>query len=1034
MKIPLVLLALIFTGCSREPGKVDAAGTPAMDAPKLTRLDLTPGSSLQEQVTSSAASPTGRTVPGAGYTFELEAGEFLHLDVVQAGTDLVAEVWEAGGARLLKVDTPTGEHSTETLFLVAPQRTSLVLGVEPLAPTKGPARFEIRVRARRPATAQDRQKASALEKITAAEMVWQQDPHLAADLYLEGIELLASAEANDLAAISAMSLSRHYFEKPETRPLAAGILGRAVSICEKTGKSPLLARMLHEQGCSLTQLRRYSAGRVALERSLAIWREFSAPKEVATLLNDLALLFQLDGQVHLALEAYSESLEIWQKLSERRFEAITRTNLGLLYSSFGSERQANLHYRQALKLLDGKSLSSDRALALTRLADNLLYLDGPEAALPLMQEALEIQRALGNPVGEAFVLNSIGRVQKRAQRPRQALEALRRSLALYRDEGLWLEASSASQNLASALEDLGHLEQAEEEFHQSLGWAREHRYTDNIVSALHGLARVERALGRNQAAIGHLGEAIALIERQRQGPAHFDHRSSLLETRLGLYELMIELLVAGYEQGANPEFLERSFEVAEMSRARGFLDALRRGPKSPAGKKEIQQELDRLTGEIHELHLQRLAASSADSSIKKGPASAYDEALAVALGRYQRLEAQLFELRPAEAEIPSLKDVRQHLLAPGTLLLTYHLGEERSFLWTASSRAAQLHVLPGRQKIDRLVEDLVQRLRRPADPLKKDALKLALEEGGRLLLGTAAHELAAAERVLILPAGFLKSVPFGALEDPNRPDQALIASKEILYLPSIAVLVELRRQQTRTQHGQGLAILADPVVGAEDPRWNGPPPVGVQNVSSRLTNTGVELEQIVQAARGMPVLAASGFDANRQLWLSGQLASYRYLHFATHGFWDASWPELSRLLLSPYARDGQPQDGFLRAYEIRRQGISAELVTLSACDSGASLEVGSEGMFGLARGFFDAGAHNVLMSLWPVHDAATAELMTHFYRNLWIAGHSPARSLQLAQNEMAGGSSWPDPFYWAGFVLYGDFERGRRSVELPMKF
>lgn len=1030
MRIPLVLLALIFIGCSQEPAKVDSADSPATAAPEPKRLELTLGSSLQGQVTSSASSPTGRTRPGAGYTFELEAGEFLHLDVVQTGTDLVAEVWETGGARLLRVDTPTGERSTETLFLAPPKRTSLVLRVEPLAPTKSPTRFEIRVRARRPATAQDRQKASALAKISTAEMQWRNDHRLDADLFLEGIGLLAAAEENTLAAISALVLAQLYFENPETRNLASGILAQAVSFSEKSGNRRLQAWMLHEQGRILTQLRDFSSGRVALERSLALWRELSERREIGTLLNDLALLFEFDGQVHLALEVYSEALEIWQSLSERSFEAITRTNLGVLYSRFGSAREANLQYRQALKLLDDTAPSPARALTLTRLADNLLFLDGPEVALPLMEEALHIQRTMGNPVGEAFVLNSIGRAQKLAQRPRLAIEALRRSLSIYREKELWLEASSASQNLAYALEELGHWERAKEEYHQSLLWAREQQHNDNSISALYGLARVERALGNEQVAIERLGEAIVLIEHQRQGPAHFELRSSLLESRLGVYELMIELLVARSEKESNPDYLKRAFEVAEMSRARGFLDALRRAPKNSEQGSGTRREIDRLTAEINDLHLRRLEAL-ADTEKSETP---YDEALKVALGRYQRLEARLFELRQEKTEIPNLDEVQRHLLAPGTLLLSYHLGKERSFLWTVSSNAAQLYVLPPRKTIDSLVQDLTQRLRRPTDPLQANSLRLALEESGRLLLGAAARELAAAERVLILPAGSLKNLPFGALEDPNQAGKNLIASKEVLYLPSLAVLVELRRQQARAQRGQGLAILADPVVGTDDARWDGAPPSTVRSSYTRLQNTNAELEQIAQAARGMPMLAASGFEANRDLWFSGRLASYRYLHIATHGFWDESWPELSRLLLSTYSRKGRAQDGFLRAYEIRRQRLSAELVTLSACDSGASRGWVSEDMFGLSRGFFDAGAQNVLMSLWPVHDAATAELMGRFYRHLWIAKHSPAHALQLAQREMASGTTWPDPFYWAGFVLYGDFEGVPGSAKFPMKF
>jgi CHAT domain-containing protein len=163
------------------------------------------------------------------------------------------------------------------------------------------------------------------------------------------------------------------------------------------------------------------------------------------------------------------------------------------------------------------------------------------------------------------------------------------------------------------------------------------------------------------------------------------------------------------------------------------------------------------------------------------------------------------------------------------------------------------------------------------------------------------------------------------------------------------------------------------------------------------------------------------FAANRAAATSADLGAYRYVHFATHGFLDSQHPELSGLLLSMYDQQGVPQDGFLRAHEVFNLKLAAELVTLSACQTGLGKEIKGEGLVGLTRGFMYAGAPRVVVSLWSVSDEGTAELMARFYRGMLQEGKRPAAALQAAQIAMLKEPKFAAPFYWAAFTLQGEW-------------
>jgi CHAT domain-containing protein len=310
-----------------------------------------------------------------------------------------------------------------------------------------------------------------------------------------------------------------------------------------------------------------------------------------------------------------------------------------------------------------------------------------------------------------------------------------------------------------------------------------------------------------------------------------------------------------------------------------------------------------------------------------------------------------------------------------------------------------------------------------------------------MLLGPVADRLDK-KRLLIVADGALQYIPFGALPPPQKDykSHALIIDYEIVNLPSASSLAMLRREFAGRQPAAGMvAILADPVLQSDDTRVrqagaqakteavaaNGDllrsaTDVGIMSFP-RLQATRREAEAILALAAEGKNLKALDFEASRATAGSPDLADYRIVHFATHGLINNQRPQLSGIVLSLVDEQGRSQDGFLRAHDIYNLRFGADLIVLSACRTALGEEVKGEGLVGLTQAFMYAGAPRVVASLWNVQDRATAELMTRFYEKMLKEGMPPAAALRAAQVSMLKQARWKAPYYWAGFLLQGEW-------------
>jgi CHAT domain-containing protein len=189
----------------------------------------------------------------------------------------------------------------------------------------------------------------------------------------------------------------------------------------------------------------------------------------------------------------------------------------------------------------------------------------------------------------------------------------------------------------------------------------------------------------------------------------------------------------------------------------------------------------------------------------------------------------------------------------------------------------------------------------------------------------------------------------------------------------------------------------------------------------RLTFSLAEADAVYGAASPNDSLKAVDFKASRATATGPELSQYKIIHFATHGVLNSKHPELSAILLSMIDETGRPVDGLLQLHEIYNLNLPAEMVVLSACETGIGKEIRGEGLIALTRGFMHAGAARVVASLWKVNDAATAELMAQFYREMFANGKRPAEALKEAQLSIAKQKRWRHPYFWAAFVLQGEW-------------
>jgi len=798
------------------------------------------------------------------------------------------------------------------------------------------------------------------------------------------------------------------------------------------------------------------------ERALAIRRESGDKRRLLGELENIGATYSDMGDFPRALDYFRQSLAISEELGDRRSKAILLNNFGQIWKETGDNAKALDAQTQSLALAREVGDRYAESIALVSMSELHLLQGEKEKAQGDLALALELSRNTGNPVIEAEVLTKMGVSAADSGDWLKAINLLQQSLSLARATGNLRRERDALIALAQTERERNNLNAARDYHEKALELTESIRakvlrqelrasflasqqdeyeqYTDLLMQ-----------LHRQQPDAGYAAAAFGISERGRA--------RSLLET---LAEARADI-----RRGVDAALLAEERKLTGQIRAKELRrEQLASDPHAAKQIEVLSKEIGDLLNEYQSLQGHIRAASPRFAALTQ------PQPMTAAEVQTLCLDSQTILLEFA------LGARRSWLWAitPGAIA-SYAL-PPRAEIETSARKVYES--LTARQLKKDLTESQRQTLIAESDTkFQTEAAALS-----RMLLGPISAQLQQewkGKRLAVVASGALEYLPFAALPAPETEGQregetgrqgdretssrpvalsprrpvALIADHEIVNLPSASALALIRKEGAGRQMAtKTLAALADPVFEADDPRLaatrkkassNGfiasvrsaesapstsPLPSDLERSArsfhrdgfGRLIFSNEEAEFITRLAPKGSTLKATGFEANRQLAASGELGQYRIVHFATHGLINSEHPELSGLVLSLVDENGKPQDGFLRMSEIFNLEMPADLVVLSACQTALGKEVKGEGLVGLTRGFMHAGAQRVVASLWQVDDLATAELMKHFYRGMLKENLRPAAALRAAQIEMSKSPRWSSPYYWAGFIIQGEWK------------
>ena len=823
-------------------------------------------------------------------------------------------------------------------------------------------------------------------------------------------------------------------------------LSRAVG--DRSGEARTLnniGKVYSDLGEKLKALEYYS-------QSLPLRRAVGDRSGEAVIFSNIGSVYSELGEQQKALEYYSQSLPLFRAVGHRSGEAVILNNIGSVYLDLGEKQKALEYFSQSLPLFRAVGDRSGEARTLNNIGKVYLELGEKLKALEYYSQSLPLFRAVGDRSGEAGTFTSIGKTYDDLGEKQKALEYYSQSLPLFRVVGDHYGEAVTLNNIGSVYSALGEKQKALEYFSQSLPLSRAVGDRSLEATTLSNIAVVKRDRNNLTEALNDIESSLKIIESLRTKIASPELRSSYFATVQGSYEFYIDLLMQLHKTNPKSGYDTKALEASERSRARSLLELLQESnaniregisPELLKQEKSVQQQLDAIEKQSIE------AISSPNPNQTK--IDEIDKQRLALLQQYQQIQTTIRTASPRYAALTqpqplTLPEIQKQILDENTILLQYSLGKDRSYLWVVTSTGVTSYELPKRADIETAAKNFLEAITSPIQRDIPQQVAQASANLGQVILQPAAAQLGN-KRLLIVPDGVLHYTPFQALtldqtagQNTNVP---LIAEHEIITLPSASTLAILRQNYgDRKPPSRNLAILADPVFSPDDERIKGKitqattEKLEANNLGlnrslrasnrqwppKRLAFTRQEAQTISSLFPSASTRQILDFDASRTTATEGSLANYQIVHFATHGIANTENPELSGIVMSMVDDKGNLVNGFLRLTDIFNLKLAANLVVLSACQSGMGQNIKGEGMVGLTRGFMYAGAQRVAVSLWNVDDEGTSVLMQKFYQKMLQQKLAPAAALRAAQIEMMQQEKWKSPYYWAAFTLQGEWK------------
>lgn len=801
----------------------------------------------------------------------------------------------------------------------------------------------------------------------------------------------------------------------------------ALPLAQKSGDRKLEASVWNAM--ATVYLSQGESGRVleCVQNALRLAREEKDLKAEAATLTTIGSLHRRRGELLLARSSFADALAINQRLGDAANEAKVLLHLGGVHQDLGELDRAREEYGQALSV-HRSAETKDRdweVNARLSLGQVHLKLGDPAAALSWFDSALAISRGENDRLA-GFSLHSLGTARLELGQTAEAIAALEEALPLRRTAHDRHGEAWTRVELGEAWQRQGELEKAEPHLREALILARRMETWAIEASALLGLARLHRDRGDLEGALTEIREAVEILEAVRADLPEDSTRSSFFASKRPYYDFYVDLLMRLDRRFPGQGYASQALGASEAARSRSLLDLLSEGRLLTQGvSPELRKQEAELAGRLSVAQRRLLRELSAEE-----PGEAEIASLKALVDRIVRetrdLASTIRQEHPRYAEIryPSplgLLEIQERLDGE-TALLEYFLGEEGAYLFVVTRETLAFYPLPRTGEIAGLV-DTVRRGVAAPDRRTFAGYTRAAHRLHEVLIAPALPALAGKSRLLIAPDGALHTLAFEALltEAPGSRSSAelpyLLRRFAVSYVPSASVLSRLAEPDARADAGgeAPLRFLAftDPVYGSAEAGRGALAALRLPG----LAGTGREVSAIAGRYPPGQVKVYQGAEANERNVKHNRLVeTAHWLHFASHGLVDERQPELSGLFLTP---EGGGDDGLLQVYEVFNLSLAADLVVLSACETGLGKEVTGEGLVGLTRAFLYAGAPSVVVSLWRVRDDTAPELMVGFYDGLDRLDDK-AKALREAKLAMIRKGDHAHPYHWAPFILVGN--------------
>ncbi|PIP40272.1 MAG: hypothetical protein COX19_06080 [Desulfobacterales bacterium CG23_combo_of_CG06-09_8_20_14_all_51_8] len=722
----------------------------------------------------------------------------------------------------------------------------------------------------------------------------------------------------------------------------------------------LKAKILIEQANNAWFQGKYEAALTLQCQCYAISKEYDFPLLQVMSLNTAGLIWWTLGDYDKALAELADALDHARRLAIRKDEiASTLNNMGLIYRDRGDYERALETFGQAVAI--DTELASKWGLAYDYRNQGLTFLkmNQPEKAAGLFDEAYALSNSIGNRIN----------------------------------------ASKALLGKSEALIMLKKYAEAEKAYDQALSMSRDMRLKENIWRALFGKAKIQLEFYKNPGqAETLLREAVDVIETLRSDLKIERLRENFLTDKLSVYEALVRLLADTGKPVA-------AFEMAERSRSRNFIDLLGSGQIGFSDDAENQL--------FRRQHLILSEIEANESLLAQSPDALEQATYEKSIETLNRdLENVMIDMQLKNPQLASLVSVPPvdtdqliKWLEPGVAVISYYLLDDEIFCWILTSQTAaetggaELPITLVRIPADRtLLEKHILEYRRiiqNLEPWEKHAKGLYDQ-----LVAPVMPQLKNIHTLGVIPHGSLHYLSFATLYTGKN---FLVDDFAFFYLPSAGVLeYTLSRRSTEPKPIPKVLAIGNPDLG--DP----------------LLDLPFAEQEVYSIQWNFPEMTLLTRERATKTWVVDNISRFNVIHFASHGEFDPINPLLSAIKLAGTSdKDFTKSDsnGNLEAGEIFGLKINADMVFLSACQTGLGKITTGDDVIGLNRSFFFAGTHTVVSSLWRVSDVSTAVLIKTFYRR-YMTGD---KAESLKQAAMHVKSRYPHPGYWGAFTLVGDY-------------